>query len=488
VTGGVRLLTLLAGMSDAVVPENCSVTGIALDSRRVAGGELFLACPGTVLDGRAFIDEALDRGAVAVAYEPQGFERTAFAVPAISVTGLADRVSEIGARFYGRPSADLYVIGVTGTNGKTSCAHFIAQCLERLGERARVIGTLGSGDPRHPDTGGDGRNLTTPGPLDLQRLLRQFADDGATHVVMEVSSHALKQGRVSAVEFDAAVFTNLTRDHLDYHGHIEDYAASKKSLFAFESLRFVVVNADDPVGREILNEVASPVLSFGDSGDIRAAGLEVGEAGFSMRITGAERPLDISVALVGRVNVANVLAVAAVLLKMGYRPAAVESALNDLSPVPGRMELFRSPDGGPTAVVDYAHTPDALERALRSVREHCKGGLWCVFGCGGDRDRGKRPEMGRIAEKWADQVVLTNDNPRSEQPAQIVADILGGMDASPQVALDRRQAIASALETAQPGDWVLIAGKGHETSQVIGDTVIPFDDREVVSGCLGKAA
>ncbi|MGA8259560.1 MAG: UDP-N-acetylmuramoyl-L-alanyl-D-glutamate--2,6-diaminopimelate ligase [Arenicellales bacterium] len=484
-TVAVPLRDLLAGMTDPSAAGSTAVAGVALDSRRVVEGDLFLACPGTVLDGRSFINQALARGAAAIAYEAQGFEGVAPGVPAVPVAGLAARVSEIGARFYGRPSAALHVIGVTGTNGKTSCVHFLAQCLEHLGARVRMIGTLGSGEVGHPDAGG---GLTTPGPLDLQRLLREYADQGVTHVVMEVSSHALRQGRVSAVQFGAAVFTNLTRDHLDYHGDIDDYAQAKKSLFRYDSLRFIAANADDSVGRQILADAAVPAVSFGDQGDVSASELQVGETGLSMRIAGLGRPLQISVDLVGRVNASNVLAVAAVLGRMDYEPAAVEAALNRLSPVPGRMELFRSRGAGPTAVVDYAHTPDALARALQSVREHCRGELWCVFGCGGDRDRGKRPEMGRIAEKWADRVVLSNDNPRSEQPARIVADILGGMSGEPQIILDRRRAIAEVLVAARRDDWVLIAGKGHETTQTIGERVIPFDDREVVSTCLGKAA
>lgn len=475
---------LLAGMEKQSVLPDREVTGVSLDSRRVTGGELFLAYPGTRLDGRSFIGEALARGAAAVAYDPAGFEYDDSRALGIPVPGLADRVSEIAARFYGRPSRELYVIGVTGTNGKTSCVHFLAQSLALLKVQARVIGTLGSGDVKHLDT----NELTTPSPVDLQRLMREFAEDGATHVAMEVSSHALKQNRTSAVEFDAAVFTNLTRDHLDYHADIADYAASKRSLFQRSSLRFAVVNADDPVGRRIQVDTGIPVVSFGERGEINAVDVQVRETGLVMRIAHPLKKLALSVALVGRVNVANVLAVAGVLLEMGFEPDKVEGALNRLSPVPGRMELFRAPQDGPTAVVDYAHTPDALERALQSVREHCRGRLWCVFGCGGDRDRGKRPEMGRIAEKWADRVIVTNDNPRSESPARIASDIVAGMAGSPDVVLNRRQAIASALEAAVSGDWVLIAGKGHETSQTIGDEVTPFDDREVVSGYLGKAA
>ncbi|MDZ7842976.1 MAG: UDP-N-acetylmuramoyl-L-alanyl-D-glutamate--2,6-diaminopimelate ligase [Gammaproteobacteria bacterium] len=482
-TGPAAISDLLAGMAavDGAAPG--TVTGLTLDSRRVRPGELFLACPGTRLDGREFIAEAVERGAAAVAYEPDGFEYRG-AVPGVPVPGLALRASEIAARFYGRPGDGLFVIGVTGTNGKTSCVHFLAQSLERLGGRPRMIGTLGSGRVGDPDAGG----LTTPGPVDLQRLLRRFADDGATHVIMEVSSHALNQGRVSAVAFDAAVFTNLTRDHLDYHADIDDYANAKKSLFDYPSLRFAVVNVDDAVGRQIHEQAAVPVIGFGDQGAVRASRVEVGEGGLGMRIDHPRATLDVSAPLVGRINVANVLAVAAVLLEMGFDSADVENALNRLSPVPGRMELFRSLRGGPTAVVDYAHTPDALERALQSVREHCREALWCVFGCGGDRDRGKRPEMGRIAEKWANRVVVTNDNPRSESPAAIAAEIVAGMSGEPRVVLDRRRAITTALREARAGDWVLVAGKGHETCQIVGDKVAPFDDRQVVSDCLEKAA
>lgn len=475
---------LLAGMVGPSTIPDVKVTGLALDSREVAGGELFLAYPGSRLDGRSFVDEALTRGAAVVAYDPNGFDYRDDRAPGVAVDDLAGKVSEIAARFYQRPSQDLYVIGITGTNGKTSCVHFLAQALAWLQVPVRMIGTLGSGEVMRLDTS----ELTTPSPVDLQRLMREFVEDGATHVVMEVSSHALKQERASAVDFDVAVFTNLTRDHLDYHADIEDYAAAKRSLFQRPSLRFAVVNADDPVGRRIRFDAGIPVVSFGEHGEINAVDVQVCEAGLIMRVVHPRRELALSVALVGRVNISNVLAVAGVLMEMNYDPEKVEQALNQLSPVPGRMELFRAPGDGPTAIVDYAHTPDALKRALQSVREHCHGRLWCVFGCGGDRDRGKRPEMGRISENWADHVIVTNDNPRSEPPDRIAADILAGMASRPEVILDRGQAIASALASARSGDWVLIAGKGHETSQTIGAEVTPFDDREVVVGCLGKAA
>ncbi|MBS1269113.1 MAG: UDP-N-acetylmuramoyl-L-alanyl-D-glutamate--2,6-diaminopimelate ligase [Gammaproteobacteria bacterium] len=481
---GIAVTDLLAGMAEPSVILEGTVTGLAIDSRCVEGGELFLAYPGVRLDGRSFIDEALNRGAAAVAFEPERFEFANRRVSGIPVAGLSARVSEIAARFYARPSGELCVIGVTGTNGKTSCVHFLSQSLERLGEKVRMIGTLGSGVVWRPRTNG----LTTPSPLDLQKQLRQFVNDGAAYVVMEVSSHALKQGRISAVDFDVALFTNLTRDHLDYHADIDDYAGAKKSLFERASLRLAVVNVDDPVGRQIREESTAPVASFGEQGVFGPGAVRIEETGLTIRVTNPYRAIKVSVALLGRVNVANVLAVAATLLAMGFDPADVEKALNQLSPVPGRMELFRSPRGGPTAVVDYAHTPDALEQALRSVREHCRGELWCVFGCGGDRDRGKRPKMGRIAEQYAERVVLTNDNPRGEPPDRIVAEIRDGMHRGPDVVLDRGTAIAGALEAACPDDWVLIAGKGHETSQVIDEKVMPFDDREVVSGCLGKAA
>jgi len=474
--------TLLAGMTDAAPAQ--VVQGLALDSRRVAPGELFLAYPGSRADGRAFIDEAVARGAAAVAFDPVGFDYRESRVPGIPVAGLAGRASEIAARFYGRPSEALHVTGVTGTNGKTSCVHFLAQALQRLDATPRMLGTLGGGEVWRPRQG----QLTTPDPLDLQRLLREFVDAGATHAVMEVSSHALAQGRVAAVAFDAAVFTNLSRDHLDYHADIDEYAAAKKSLFRMPALRCAVVNADDPVGRDIAAEAGVPVVTFGEQGMVRAEAVAVGETGLSLNVAGPRGTLSLSVPLVGRINVANLLAVAGLLLEMGFEPPRVARALNGLRPVPGRMELFQPRQDGPTAVVDYAHTPDALDRALASVREHCRAELWCVFGCGGDRDRGKRPEMGRIAERRADRVVVTNDNPRSEPPARIAADVVAGMRRRPQVVLDRRRAIATALEAARPADWVLIAGKGHETRQIIGDEAAHFDDREVVAECLGSAA
>jgi len=483
VSGARRLCDLLAGLAAGVDPA-AQVTGLSLDSRRVARGDLFLACPGTHRDGRAYIGPAIDGGAAVVAYEPAGF-RYAGQAPGVPVPGLAAHAGEIAARFYGRPSEALYVIGVTGTNGKTSCVHFLAQALERLGAAPRMIGTLGSGEVRRPRTG----ELTTPGPLDVHRLMREFADEGATHVVMEASSHALKQGRVAAVAFDAAVFTNLSRDHLDYHSDIDDYAAAKKTLFECPSLELAVVNREDPVGREIIEAARAPaVVPFGDGGTVSPGDVQVAESGLSLRIEHPGGSLAVAVGLVGHVNVYNVLAVAGVLLHLGFESGDVERALCALQPVPGRMELFRAGPGAPVAVVDYAHSPDALERALISVREHCRGALWCVFGCGGDRDPGKRPEMGRIAEQGADHVVVTNDNPRSEPPEAIAADIVAGMCRKPAVVLDRRKAIVTALESARPGDWVLVAGKGHETYQIIGDAVTDFDDREVVSGCLGKAA
>jgi len=483
-SGMVAVAELLAGMAPAGRLPAAGVSGLALDSRRVAPGDLFLAYPGSRADGRAFIDEALQRGAALVAFDPEGFQYRDPRAPGIAVAGLAGRVSEIAARFHGRPSEALYVIGVTGTNGKTSCVHLLAQALERLAARPRMIGTLGRGDAWQPGQGG----LTTPDPLDLQGWLREFADAGATHVVMEVSSHALKQGRVASVAFDAAVFTNLSRDHLDYHADIDDYAAAKKLLFRAPTLRCVVVNDDDEVGRAIAAQAAAPVVAYGEQAAVRAREVRVEEDGLAMQVVSPQGSLSLSVPLVGRINVANLLAVAATLLEMGFEPSRVERAMNRLQPVPGRMELLRAPSAGPVAVVDYAHSPDALDRALASVREHCRGELWCVFGCGGDRDRGKRPEMGRIAEHRADHVVVTNDNPRGEPPARIAADILAGMRTTPEVVLNRRAAINGALQAAGARDWVLIAGKGHETYQIIGDRVTHFDDREVVAECLGIAA
>ena len=307
---------------------------------------------------------------------------------------------------------------------------------------------------------------------------------------MEVSSHALAQDRVAGVCFDAALFTNLSHDHLDYHDNFQDYADTKALLFESAALRFAVINRDDEFGQHLVEQVKAPTWTFGlDRGDVRASKVEAGVSGLDLVLESPKGAIDAQAGLIGRLNIHNVLAVAAVLLADGSTSSMVAQAISGLSPVPGRMELFqKGKSTEPSVVVDYAHTPDALERALMSVREHCEGRVWCVFGCGGDRDRTKRPLMGAIAERLADVIVVTDDNPRHELAKSITDQIVAGMAQTPRVINDRAQAIEWAIEHAAPGDWVLIAGKGHETTQQVGDKFVDLDDRSIVSECLGVAA
>ncbi len=473
-------------LSDATLAE-VAVSGLAIDSRKVEKGDLFFAYPGTVGDGREYVDEAIARGAAAIVYEKDNSNMPpGLCIAAVPVAQLRPKVSVVAARFFDHPGQDLFIVGITGTNGKTSCAHLLAQAFSRLGVRSGLIGTLGWGflDDLQKDS------LTTPDPISLQRTLRALKRRGATHVCMEVSSHALAQGRVSGVYFDAALFTNLSHDHLDYHESFRDYANAKAQLFKTSSLRFAVINQDDEYGQRLAQSVKAKTWTFGlERGDVTTAKVEVGLAGLNVALNS---PLGIIAArarLVGRLNVHNILAVATVLLADGKSSTMVATAIDSLHPVPGRMELFQQGQPRePSVVVDYAHTPDALERALSSVREHSGGKVWCVFGCGGDRDHAKRPLMGAIAERLADVVIVTDDNPRHEVPQEITDQIVAGMVGTARVINDRVQAIQWAIEHAAADDWVLVAGKGHETTQQVGDEFLSMDDRSIVSECLGVAA
>jgi UDP-N-acetylmuramoyl-L-alanyl-D-glutamate--2,6-diaminopimelate ligase len=394
---------------------------------------------------------------------------------------LREHVGEIAARFFDRPSAAMHVIGVTGTNGKTSIVQLLAAALQDLGARAATIGTLGAGLVGQIAAG----ERTTPDAISVHGLLADFRDRGASHVAMEVSSHALDQGRVNAVDFDVAVFTNLTRDHLDYHGTMANYGAAKAKLFAWPGLRTAVINVDDAFGRELAASLpqAVRVLRYGidaADADVHARAVQTHGDGLAFELVTPWGKAAIASGLLGRFNVANLLAVAACLGALGYSLSRITTALTHLQPIAGRMHRL----GGGTAplvVIDYAHTPDALQQALTSLRAHCAGKLTCVFGCGGERDAGKRPQMAAIAEQLADGVVVTDDNPRGEDGDVIVAHILAGF-AHPQsvrVQRDRAKAIAWALREACAGDVVLIAGKGHEPYQEIAGRKLPFDDVDV---------
>jgi UDP-N-acetylmuramoyl-L-alanyl-D-glutamate--2,6-diaminopimelate ligase len=467
---------------------NREVRGLQTDSRRVQPGDLFLALPGMLADGRDYIGDAVASGAGAIAYETDdGYRLPGAPVPAFGVSGLRHQIGVIADRFYGAPSRRLVVVGVTGTNGKTTCTQLLAQALDQPPRRCAVIGTLGSGFP-----GALNASIhTTPDAVSVQRLLADFLDRGAAHVAMEVSSHALEQGRVNGVRFHVAVFTNLTRDHLDYHGDMTAYGQAKAKLFAHEGLKYAVINHDDDFGRRLLADVGAPVtcLSYGiEGGDVRAREVRPSPEGLWLRIRTPHGETELRSPLIGHFNVYNLLAVLATLLALGMELRDAATRLARAQAPAGRAERFGGARGLPLVVVDYAHTPDALEKILTALREHTRGKLCCVFGCGGDRDRGKRPVMGDIAERLADVVLLTDDNPRHESGDAIIADIVGGMRAAPRIIRDRRNAIATAIEGAAEGDIVLIAGKGHEDYQQVGDERRPYSDRDTVRTLLGEAA
>lgn len=483
------LQELLPECSD--LPE-LNLSGLRLDSRAVEPGEGFVALAGARTHGLLHAAEAVRRGAVVVLSEP--FEGVAplLPVPLLVLPGLRERLPQLAQALYAAPTLGLELVGVTGTNGKTSTVQLSAQALQLLGRVAGSIGTLGAG--LHGQLVAHER--TTPDVLEVHRLLATLSLAGAQVVAMEVSSHALDQGRVAGLQFDVAVFTNLSRDHLDYHGTMAAYAAAKASLFAWESLRAAVINLDDAQGAliaaglpERIDLIGFSALGAGNA-VLRAGDLALDASGLHFHLQYGVESVRIDSPLLGRFNVDNLLAVAGVLLALGVDFARVAALLPRLEPIPGRMNRLGGSAGQPLVVVDYAHTPDGLEQALSSLRQHTAGRLLCVFGCGGDRDRGKRPQMAAIAGRLADQVIVTDDNPRSEDGEAIVADILAGFapGAAIEVERDRAAAIRAAIRAAGPRDTVLVAGKGHETYQETGDRRLPFDDLAVAALALRGGA
>lgn len=494
--GARRLAALLHGFAPVEPREDRDIAGLALDSRRVRGGDLFFACAGGSAHGMRFVEQAVSAGAAAIAYDAadpvalQARQAVRHDIPLIAVQGLAERIGPIAARFHRQPSRDMTVVGITGTNGKTSCCHYLAQAFSVAGETpCGVVGTLGYGlyGALRPAA------HTTPDAVTLQEELARMRDAGACRVVMEVSSHALAQGRTLGVSFTTAVFTNLSHDHLDYHGDLAAYGRAKQRLFSAPGLRFAIVNGDDAFGREILAGLDARIESvcFGLDGDVAGravSGTVVSAdiAGMALKVRSSWGEGELHTPLLGRFNAENLMAVIAVLLAMDVPLDEALRRAAALRAVPGRMERFGGA-GQPLVIVDYAHTPDALEQALRTLRAHCGGRLSCVFGCGGDRDRAKRPLMGEIAARLADRVVVTDDNPRSEDPGAIIAGILAGVPAGRGVDIipDRAAAIAAAIAAAGEGDIVLVAGKGHEDYQQVGDRRLPFSDRATVASILG---
>jgi len=490
-TSLLNALTRQVAMNDS----DLLISNITIDSRQVSEGCLFMAYPGTQCDGRDFILQAQTQGAVAVLYEKQAdpsavetielFELPEqVTIPAIAVENLQHEVGFLAHQFFGEPSASMQVFGVTGTNGKTTSCYLLTQALTELELSTVMVGTIGMGALDNLNHTGH----TTPDVISLHRQFAQWVEQGVTHVCMEVSSHALDQGRVNGVQFFCTLFTNLTHDHLDYHGTMQQYQTAKQRLFTDFRSELVITNADDVMGQGLVDVANSDfIASYGQAGDVMVDESALHETGMTLYIEGQGVDFEVTTSLIGQVNIPNILMLVTTLLSLSVSIEQIQKIIRQLRSAPGRMEPFFT-ENHPRVVIDYAHTPDALDKALQSVRAHCHGQLWCVFGCGGDRDQQKRKLMGEVADRWADHIVLTNDNPRSEQPEAITDAIALGIKQTVNVVHDRALAIQSVIQQAQATDWVLVAGKGHETTQQIGKQYIDFSDRQQVQTCLEVAA
>ena len=469
-----------------------NISAMSLDSRKVKEHSLFIAVKGETVNGIEFINNAIDQGAAAVLWEADenvdaikiNWRKTSsnIEVPIIAIESLSQLTGFFADRFYNSPSKKISVCGITGTNGKTSCADFIAQMMS-IDAPCGAMGTLGSGlYPELKETG-----FTTPDAITCHQWLADIESNKAKYAVMEVSSHALVQGRTNGIHFNSAVFTNLSLDHLDYHGDMASYADAKSKLFKSENLQNAIINVDDEAGRNIVENLDSNIncISYGldksFNPDVLGSNVKLDQYGLSMQVETPWGDGKLSAPVIGDFNASNLLAVLSVMLVQGIEFKEALQRLTTIKSVAGRMQRFGS-DTTPLVIVDFAHTPDALDQALTSLRQHTKNNLWCVFGCGGDRDVGKRPLMGAIAENKADYIVLTNDNPRSETAENILKDIQSGIndDADVTVEQDRHTAIHIAISKAKAGDVVLIAGKGHEKYQIVGEIKYPFNDAEEV--------
>jgi UDP-N-acetylmuramoyl-L-alanyl-D-glutamate--2,6-diaminopimelate ligase len=475
-----------------------TIRRLVTDNREIAPGDTFVAYPGQNADGRHFIAQAIAAGANAVIWEADKFAwNDAWRIPNLGVRDLRHHAGQIADFVYGAPSQALWMVGVTGTNGKTSCSHWLAQSFGALGRRTALLGTLGNGFP-----GALQATLnTTPDAIRIHGLLADYLRAGAKNVVMEVSSHALAQGRVNAVKYDVALLTNLSRDHLDYHGDMESYAAAKRRLFDWAHLKYAVLNLDDAFGAELavslqnggaeligygLGEAALRLAEARGMRMVHGCELQMRQNGMGLKVHTSWGRAELESQLVGRFNASNLLGALAVLLVSGIELQDAVRELGRVRAAPGRMQSLGGA-GRPAVVVDYAHTPDALAKVLQSLREAVQGSgkLVCVFGCGGDRDRGKRPMMGQVASKWADACIVTTDNPRNEEPQDIIGAIVAGMERKNyRVVADRAEAIALAIGEAAAADTVLLAGKGHETYQEVRGERLPFSDMEMAQRAL----
>ena len=482
------LAELLPGSAE--ISENIEISGLSLDSRKIKSGDAFVALSGTVQHGITFAGQAAKNGAVAIIYEPVGeFQKIVAELESmvcVAVENLSQNIGTIAARFFGFPAQQLAVIGITGTNGKTTCSQLLGQVLPDCG----VIGTLGWGETDHLNA----TKNTTPDAISIQQILQSFVRKRKTSVAMEVSSHGLEQGRVNGLDFSGAVLTNISRDHLDYHGSMNAYIEAKLKLLSTQGLTFVVVNMDDQYVDRIISAVPRTVKKWGFTRQgksvegfetLSASNIKYTLQGIKCDLLCQGDQASLTTSLVGEFNLENCLAVLSVLIAMGHSLSEATATITKAQPISGRMERVSNAQSPLQVFVDYAHTPDALERVLKSLRLHCQDKLYLVFGCGGDRDQGKRSQMGNIATQWADNVVLTDDNPRFENAEKIIEDILASCQRQKVTVIkNREQAIREVIETANNQDLVLIAGKGHEDYQEIKGKRRHFSDREVAADAL----
>ncbi len=469
------------------------ITGITSNSREVKPGNLFIAQAGLSRHAIDFVTDAVESGAIAVLYDvddPYCRQRVPIMqkqvdVDWIALSGLQQLTGEIASRYYGAPSERCRLIGITGTDGKTSVTHLLVQALVNLEEPVGSIGTLGYGLANRLTM----TNYTTPDAITLQSLIFELVERGCQTLVMEVSSHALEQFRVSGCDFDIAVLTNLTSDHLDYHGSRQNYAAAKSALFEFSSLRNRVLNLADQFGRELAAKHRTDnIVTYSTDrqndrlADVRLLESQMSGKGLCVVMETPQGKIRVQSALIGRFNIDNLLACATVLFELGYSSAEIQQAMQNLQPIPGRMQYFPAVAQQAAVVIDFAHTEQALAACLESIKDTCEGEVYCVFGCGGDRDQSKRPKMGRVAEQLSDHVFITDDNPRHEAPESIARQILTGIEEPSKVNVihDRQAAIETAIAQAGKDDLVVIAGKGHEQIQIVGDQRLPFSDARVV--------
>lgn len=475
--------------------EEMAVSGLTLDTRSIQKGDVFIALSGFNVHGLDYAYQAERAGAVAVLTEPVKAGRAAsvgrqkpLSIPVFEIADLSDQLGDLASYYYDNPSESLDVTAITGTNGKTSCAWLMMHALEQLGIKTGYIGTLGVGGVN----GMSAMSNTTPSALDVQKHLAEMLQQGFKHVCIEVSSHALDQKRISGTRIKNAVFTNISRDHLDYHKTMKVYAEAKLKLFTEFDAENIVINLNDACGQKwVAKELAGQSIhTYGinqDQAQYNATDIKLLHQGIAFQLHCGDLAIDFQTSLLGDFNVENTLAVIATLSAMGHDVNELQRVVADLNPVPGRMNRINISSNGSILVVDYAHTPDALEQVLKALRAHVGNELWCVFGCGGNRDKGKRPMMGAIAEQYADHVVLTDDNPRYESSMQILKDIEFGMQTKPHVIADRKQAITYVMDQSHKGDIILVAGKGHESTQEVNGELFHFNDMEVVTELLEHA-